>query len=264
MGKQKLSFIFDTLLIVFLTFIVIYAISSFYLSAVSSTVISLSVSLAVLFFYDRRSRTKIDEIKTKKENDKNYEDILYTLRINSDNKNYEIIKSVLKNENKSPYFSNGKLCTADGYSVFCKFGYEPTTADELLQYLKNLNSNEKVIIFSYAFSKTALNLRSEFNDKILLIDYDKLFPFLKKTNFEFLEKPFVKKPLKEKLFSLFSQSFSKKNLIKTTLYGVLLMVISRFVFFPTFYVITGSILLIYSVCILFFSKSPKKSNGKLY
>ena len=67
---------------------------------------------------------------------------------------------------------------------------------------------------------------------------------------------FIPKKAKTKISTLFLSTFDRKKVKTFTLYGVALLIMSNFVFFPIWYIISGSIFLAYAIIIKFFAPKP--------
>lgn len=112
-----------------------------------------------------------------------------------------------------------------------------------------------IVIISASFSKTALEYEKALNTLLLkteafltaLQDFN-LLPNMQKT------------PLKKQNF--FAKLFKKVNGLKFIAYGVCLLLLSFVVFYPTYYIISGSIFTFFGIFALVFGKRQPNNDNK--
>ena len=88
-----------------------------------------------------------------------------------------------------------------------------------------------------------------------LAPLSEFFPLLKKA-LTLPEGGVLPNKKKAGFFNLLKATFIKGKAKTLALYGSFLLIMSRFVFFPIWYIISGSIFLIYAITIKFFAPKP--------
>ena len=165
--------------------------------------------------------------------------------------NYEIIdNSILLKDVKS--------------QVFISFTFEKTTAKEIISFYKNTKKGYKTIILSNDYTDEGKKLLDSFSIRIKLFNLNDVYLSLKSENLLpqlTVPKNVSIKNKKETLKVFFIKSNSKKPLF----YGIVILLLAPFSFYPIYYIIFGCLLLTLSVFMRFFAKDtptvPKGINN---
>ena len=238
MNKTVLSYFLDGVSVAFISFFIAYGLSVFYMRKEFPSVIlgvcASAITVSVYLLVCRKTRKKVS---VKKGEQKEYENFLTTLRFSKDEEISRLIESL-------PAYKD--------FSVKFKFGFSATTADDLLFAYKSVNEKEKLAFFSIEFTPEALKLAKETGEKIKLVSGEELYKALKEI--EKLPKPLTVNSEKNyKFLTLLKSTFQKKKVGTIAFYGATLLVLSRFVFYPLFYIVTGTAFLLYALTIKFFA-----------
>lgn len=108
--------------------------------------------------------------------------------------------------------------------------------------------SEKTIIISSGFTKNLTTFSDSLN--LTLITTAEVIPLL-------IERKLIgyEKPLKQKKENLFFRLFKKANGTKTIIYGATMIAFSFFVFYPVYYLVSGTIFIVFGLIAKFFGRS---------
>ena len=148
--------------------------------------------------------------------------------------------------------------------VFVSFTFEKTTAKEIIEFYKNTKKGYKTIILSNDYTEEGKKLISSFYIRIKLFNLNDAYLSLKSENL--LPPLTVSKNVmvknKKETFRLF---FVKSNFKKPMFYGIIILCLAPFSFYPIYYIVFGCFLLVLSVFMRFFAKDnlpmPKGINN---
>ncbi len=255
MSKTFISYVFDGVSTAFMGFLTAYAVSFFYLKArLAAAVIGVSISVATVCVYIIIARKKRSKILIKKSDENGLVSCRRTLCLKETSAALSLIVSALKKtenqivEKNEKSYLNGKL-------VCCRFSVEPLSADEILQVYKSERC--QLIFFGNEFTESAKHITDYIGKDITLVDMPSVYKLLK--NAELLPETETKTVnRKEKIKSLFVATFQRKKAGSFALYGSVLLIMSRFVFYPLWYIISGTIFLLYAITVKFFAAKDEK------
>lgn len=142
----------------------------------------------------------------------------------------------------------GESLNVDGIYVLPIFTMEPLSADMVAHTIRDYGA-QKLTILCKALSAEAEKLLATFSIKAAT--EKEVYELFTRTNT--MPNPFIcgEKP-KRTIRSKLKRTFSKKNAHPFFVSGSLLLIMSLFTFFPTYYIITGSILLGCALFVRFF------------
>lgn len=249
--KNLFSVIVDSIFCAFIVFIV----SKFILSLLIRNDLSIgfSIMLAVCFwavffrwFNKKRAFNKISLAEQKKARLS-----LTQLAFMSDLELCSLFFAVFSKLGLRPQRRGNKLYLPEkDCLVFFCFSLDGIRKSQVIKYYNLLQKNQTAVIFGKEFSNEIKDFCRYFEDKILLVDGEKTFSILKKADvfpenkiLFFVEK---KKPLD------FSLLLHKKRAKNYFIFGLLFLLYSFIVPIKLYYIILGSLLLIFSLlCALF-------------
>ena len=134
----------------------------------------------------------------------------------------------------------GKRVICGGQSYFFNFKMQPISEDDVARVIKFKTPDEKIIYCNGA-SPEAAALAEHFTVKISGID--EVFALLKKNNL-LPEKYVYEDAKKVGFFKRVKSRFSRKLCVPLFWSGAALLALSYFTFFPIYYIISGSIMLL--------------------
>lgn len=161
---------------------------------------------------------------------------------------------------KTTILENSLLIPKTSTQIFPLIKPEKITLSEIIEIRKNVNSTNKVIVLGVDFSEDISKIIKRLNLDISLIRTSDFLSALNEKNL--LPKIEIVSESKPKLNarSFLKKVFSKTNAKKFFLAGILLSIMSFFTFYPTYYLILGTSLMITSVILRL--KEDKKTPSK--
>lgn len=262
MSKSKLSVYFDTLLISTISCFLIYIwINRRIKNANLSFFICILIYILLFFVIFKHIKNKYNINKLKLSDKKNADNYLLYLTYSTDENNIDffnkllktnhIESNILKNENAYFFINLKSALSANDFHIANNFYQKTNKSIPLIficttktQEFDNLTSNSPISykIFSYY-------------ELYLIMKQYGIFPtdlVIKKNNFSKL-KMFKNKSIK---------SLTKNNFFKFLLSGLSLILISIFIPYSYYYLIFGTVLLIFSIICLFNKNSKNLLNNK--
>ena len=239
MNKTLLSYISDGIAVAVICFTLSFALSNYFIGrGVQNFIIAVSLTVAVSSAYILVSKTRRKRFSVKRADEKSYESLVNSLRLMSETEADKFILSL-------------GLGSA-GHKKVCKFSFKAVDKDDLLFALKTTPS-AKIDFFGVDFDVDAIAFSETIKDKIEVFSGKQIFDAAK--NSGKLPKENRACDLKsQKVKTLIKASFQKGRAGKIALYGAAMLILSRFVFYPIWYIVCGSAFLIYALAIKFFAK----------
>ncbi|MBQ7373188.1 MAG: hypothetical protein IJW64_01320 [Clostridia bacterium] len=255
MFKFKISEISDGLFILGSAFLIAFVTGYYFLkNNVTAILISTPCSIILFCVYMLFLKKKKGKLLIKREDEEKYVKCANALCLENKEFGENVVFSTLASLGKNPVkVTNGIVCENDFYYV--KFSYDKITAGNLANAYKKTPKSKNLVFIAITFSDDALAFASGFFTRIKLLTLSEIFPFLQKAN-TLPNGGFIPKEQKTSFLNLLKQTFQRQKAKTFALYGSFLLIMSRFVFFPTWYVICGSIFLIYAITIKFFAPKP--------
>ena len=258
MFKFKLSDISDGLFILLSSFSIFFVILYYYLkNNVTAILLSVAFSAIVFCLYMIIKRKKKGKLSIKKEDEESFLKCVNAMCLLPNKECFDIIYETLLRLKKEPIKVENGIVVSDNF-IYCKFSYDKISVSNVVSAYKKSPKGKNLVYLGVEFSPECEEFVNGFIKRIRLIKLSEIFPFMKKVN-TVPSGGFL--PLKKKIgfFTLIKQSFSKKKAKGYALYGIALLIMSNFVFFPLWYIISGSLLLIYAIIIKFFAPTPTEN-----
>ncbi len=255
MLKIKISVISDALFVLFSSFVLFFTITFYFLKD-NLFAILISVFLSIITFcaYMLLYKKKRGKLKIKREDEESFLKCTNALCFSSDEDCKKTVFTALERINKKPVKAeNGIICGEDFF--FINFSYDSITAGGVTNAYKQTPKGKNLVYLGVSFTPEATDFANGFSGRIRVIPLSEFFVILKETN-TLPEGGILPKENKISFFELLKASFSREKAKKFALYGAFLLAMSRFVFFPVWYIISGSIFLIYAITIKFFAPKP--------
>ena len=255
MSKIRISSISDGLFIIFSSFLTSFTIA-FYMLKNNVTAILISIPISVITFslYRLIIKKKKGVLTVKKEDEERFLKCTSALCLASDLQNTKRVFSTLERLGKKPFLTeDGILCGGDFF--FTSFSYDPVTVNGVVNAYKKTPKGNNLVYLGIIFSNDAIAFTDGFSNRIKLITLSEFFPLLKKAQ-TLPEGGFLPNKKKIGFLNLLKATFSKGKARTFATYGSFLLIMSRFVFFPIWYIISGSIFLIYAITVKFFAPKP--------
>lgn len=252
MKKIKIPEISNGLFVLLLSFIISFVITFYFVKDnILSIFLAVAVSLFVFCLYSLYIRKKTGKLAIKREDEESYIKCVNAMCFLSREQCEKVIFDTLSSLNKSPVKTMGGITVENKFFYF-KFSYDKITVTDIIRAYKKTPQSKNLCFIGISFSQDCEDFINGFESRISLIPFSKFFPLIKKTG-NIPDGGFLPKKRKAGFKSLLISSFSKKKIKPFTFYGLALIIMSNFVFFPIWYIISGCLFLIYAILIKFFA-----------
>ncbi len=255
MKNFKASIFFDCFFIFISAFFFSFAIIrynrvNFTPSLIFSVLIALVLSLSYLIFIILKKQSAF----YKEEEINRINSLLTELCFMGEDALLELFYKFYKKQGLNAEIINDAIILKDIKSqVFISFTFEKTTAKDIINFYKNTKKGYKTVVLANDYTEEGKNLLSSFAIRIKLFSLNDVYSSLKKENLLpqiTVSKNVSIKNRKEKLKGFFVKSNSKKPLF----YGIVILLLAPFSFYPIYYIVFGCLLLTLSVFMRFFAK----------
>ena len=209
-------------------------------SIASSTLIALATGvLAFLLIYSRRRK----KVLGKKEQEQRDALLLHLALERSERVRAALIEAFTKDEKEA--HCEGDVLAVDSTPLIPLFTMQPVSADAVARLIREYGP-EPFTLACNSLTPEAEKLLQSFGKSVLHADeIYALFTRTDSTPSPLICGEIPRKSIRKNL----RRSFSKKNARPFFVSGLILLIMSLFTFFPVYYLVTGSILLVASVCI---------------
>ena len=255
MFKFKLSEISDGLFILGSTFLISFVIGFYFIkNNVTSIIIAIPFAIIVFCIYMLLLKKKKGKLLIKREDEEKFIKCANALCLENREFGENVIFTTLVATGKTPAkVYNGIVCENNFYYV--KFTYDKISAGNVASAYKKTPKSKNLVYVAIDFSSDAITFAKSFYAKIKLLTLSEIFPVLKKSN-TLPSGGFIPKEQKPSFLSLLKETFQRQKAKTFALYGAFMLIMSRFVFFPVWYIVVGSLFLIYAIIIKFFAPKP--------
>lgn len=256
MKKISLSVIINTVISATLIFIVFLALISFlktktWIKILLAAIFSL-LSSTLIFLLDQNRSARRRKEKLSREFLKSGSTFLSTL---NKKQIFSLTEKLLTALNVD-YVANENFLTLNGVILCPLLFLEELSFNDVKRIVDSCcNEGKLTVIISDSFSKKAIEYEKAIN--ALYFKTEDFFTALKTYD---LLPDFQKPPLKKDNF--FAKLFKKVNGVKFIAYGICLLLLSFVVFYPTYYIISGSIFTFFGIFAIIFGKRQPDKNRK--
>ncbi len=206
----------------------------------AATLLALALGAIIFLCLSGKHRRKALSKKLQTEKDK----LMLHLALENDESVSELLLTALLADGKNASDQDGKLILDDA-SLIPIFTMQPISADTVALLLKEYGK-APFIIACNELTHEAEHLLVSFSRRF--IQGNEIFELLSRTQ-KIPEKLICGDIPRHTVRTRLRLAFSKRNAYPFFVSGAGLLVMSLFVFFPIYYLITGSLLLIASICI---------------
>ena len=255
MSNFKISVISDALFVLFSSFLTSFTIVFYFLKNNTLSIL-IAIPISIIFFcaYALIYKKKKGKLAVKREDEERFLKCTNSLCLASNEENVKRVFLTLERLGKKPFLTeDGILC--EGNFFFVNFNYDSATTGNVADAYKKTPQGKNLVYLGVNFTEDAINFADGFYPRIKLVPLSEFFPLLQKA-LTLPEGGFLPKRKKTGFFNLVKATFSKTRAKTLALYGSFLLIMSRFVFFPIWYIITGSIFVLYAITVKFFAPKP--------
>lgn len=249
MKTIKLSIIINTFFIFFTLLFSFYAIffyndNGFLASILLSALIAVIFSLGYVITAIKRG----DFIESKYDAENLLNSFNYFLFLKTKSEILKLLEDYfLQKKVKTTILENSILITKSNTEIFPIIKPEIITLSEIIEIRKSVKQSNKVIILAVDFSSEATQIIKKLNLDITLLKTSELYKSLSELNILPEIKIYNEPKTKLNLENFFKKLFAKNNAKKFLITGILLTIMSFFTFYPIFYLIIGTSLMLTSV-----------------
>ncbi len=240
MRRINLPLLLDTLFAGACAFLLFFTAIRYYTkNAVIALVFAVTACLlfgALGFLYISRKQNKKLLISR---NEKNKKLLALHLSLSSDAYVCALLSDCLKADGDKPVIKNGKILTNDCV-YFVNFKMQPLCEDDVAAIIKT-KTEKKKLLFCCAVAPEAAALAENFSIEIKQLDY--VYALLEEKKL-LPEKYIYEGAKKINVFKRIKMRFNRKICAPLFWSGAALLALSYFTFFPIYYIISGSIMLI--------------------
>ena len=186
---------------------------------------------------------------------------LYTLRVKRKVSFLDLKAADEKNmrgATQAMLLANDKTLLTVFTDYFTKIGKRPMVQNGCLVFecYKKTPQGKNLLLIGNEFSEKALSFASGFGGRIRAIPLSTVLPAVREYGC-LPETDFPRLPEKKPFRAFFRNSFERKKGKKYALYGVLLLLLSNFVFYPVWYIASGCALVVYACAVALFAPVPE-------
>lgn len=264
MTKLKLSTIIDYTLSSIFLFLVFFCWIRFYTkNLISSTICAVLITTLIIILYTKLKRKKNEKQNITKQDKKNADFASLQLSFMTNTQVINYFKAILKTNYQISVYENFIIMDENTTNatlfipMFFKESVSKTDISNIFALAKQFNCN-KTIISANKFDNEAVVLSTKINNlQIFLWDHLNTYNNIIKNN---KLPPKVVDTSVEKLTfkQIVMYALSRKRIKNYVLFGIILILSSFFVYHKIYYLISGSILLILCIVIMFL---PQKQNN---
>ena len=264
MFKYKLPYLSDGIFVFITSFFLSFTIFNFYIGIRwAAIILSLDLTVAITMLYAFNAKKKYGKLTIKFSDRKKAENLLDFLCLSSDEIIAKKISEHLKNNDFEVIYTEKYKIRCKDKTIFYVFKYDDVSKQDIADVFKSKDRDEQIELWCVKISDEAMKFAEKiFGKHIKIVDFKMIFQMFYTDKIQPLTLPQTKDK-KAFLLSL-KQSFDRKKSKGYAVYGVALLAMSYFVFSPLWYIISGSLFVIYALIVRFFAPSDKELNQNLY
>ena len=252
--KKSIVATISNIIFLFLTsFFLVSYLSNKILFYPANLFLGLYVSLIVLVISIAVAKRKRFNLKQKRQEENEITRIVYSLSFMSKKKGLEHFYSIIKKRDEKAKLYSNRIVLKNGDCIYNLFSFAPVTKADLVKCFNQSGTNKSIILCESAPLEVK-EFSQSFRGKIVIKEKAEVFKTYPAREFIIKDKftpiDFNKKD-KPKLKAL----LNKKNAKKLLAFGVLFLATSFFVPIKVYYIIIGSVMLLFASSVLIFSRT---------
>lgn len=253
--KMSFSLIIDVCFSAFIMFILTFVLTGYFIERRFAIAFSIILSIPVAMIAFKKITKKKENDKIKKSTQEKIDEMNNELSLYSQPDINDLFFRAFCKAGYTPLRKNGGIFINGGNDVvLIRYGESGAKKTDVLKAFNLSRPNGKAYLIAQTFSAELLSFIDRFNGAIISVDDKKVYEFLDKLNF--LPTPRLpKKTVKTKKERLKIAFFNRKKAKKFFLFGLLFLFMSLFTNLKLYYIICGSISLIYSLTLRLFGRN---------
>ena len=256
MKKYLLPYVTDGVFLGAIVFFASSTVAVYYFGKKSpSYLISFFCAVTVLALYALRVQKKVSALNLKLTDEKNMRGATQAMLLADDKTVMTVFTDYFTGIGKQPREENGYLVSGENF-ISWKIVYDPLTVNDVIEFYKKTPQGKNLLLIGNEFSEKALSFASGFGGRIRPIPLAGILPAIREYGC-LPETDLPRLPGKKPFRAFFRNSFDRKKGKKYALYGVLLLLLSNFVFYPVWYIASGCALVVYACAVALFAPVPE-------
>ncbi len=252
--KNKFAFITDIIFLSFVTFTLSLVAFNFFIPHPYSIIYSACVALLfAIFFYARSDKRRTEERESNVEK-KELSALMSELNFSTKAEQNEIIENALKKAKVEFDKKRGIILLKDKNALLlCRFSFNKITKADVVRAYNLIGRTQKAYILAENFDPDVASFADRFEKRVILVNGDKVFSFLKDNDAlpkEYKYIDFFEKKSKASLRTLLDKKKAKTFFV----FGLLFLLFSYISPLKLYYIICGCLFLIYSLILRLFGK----------
>ena len=249
------SIFLDTLFYTFITFLLCLILLCSFFSIKYALFLSLLFAFLVMLISIKSLNKKNSNLKLKNKDALKMEQLCYSLCIMQQKEKYAYLFSLLLQNNIKAEKRYGGAFIKDSNAVlYLLYDFSPLTKTQIVKTFNSVPKTTTIYILSNDFDKQTQDFANRFDGRIKLVDKKTFYLFVKEK--DFFPKEILPLP-KEKRVGLkdFATLLDKRKAKHFLLFGLVFIGMSYFAPIKLYYLICGSLFLIYAVILRAFGKN---------
>ena len=257
MKNFTVALFFDLIFTMFSVFLISLVIINYFYYPPFTVIISSALSVLSGLCFLKIGLSKRKKTQLKKSEEKLKENVLLSLNLLPEDSVLDLFFNALKKKGeKFKRVDNGFFLWEKKTFLMVKCSIDGLTKTDIVKAFNQIRQNDKAVIYSTTASKSVKDFASRFNKKIVIYDGEDTFLFLKNND----SLPSTQKALKPKKnkIPIIKTLFTKKNARNFFLFGASFLILSFFIHYKLYYVIMGTLFLLFSLTCRFYGSSYKE------
>lgn len=258
--RTILSIFLDTLFYTFITFLLCLILLCSFFPLKYSLVFSLVFAILIMLISIKSLTKKNSNLKLKNKDERKMEQLCYSLCIMKEKEKYDFLFDLLNSVGVLAEKKYGGAFIKKANSViYIFYDFAPLTKSQIVKVFNLLPKTANAFILSNDFDKDVMEFANRFDGRIKLVDKKNFYVYLKEKDFyppEVMPLPKEKKANLKYIVNLLDKRKAKHFF----LFGLVFIGMSYFAPIKLYYLISGSLFLIYAVILRAFGKNPLITN----
>lgn len=253
--KNKIPLLSDSLFLLVSTFLIVLAFLNNGMPRPLAFSIALATAISATMLFYRGKTRRENKIALKKSDERAAESLAVQMNFNSVQENLSILENAVRKANVPFRREKTALRLTEKNVVLCpRFSFDGVTKTEIALVFTALTEEETAVVLSATFSDEIKIFARRFNGRVRLTDGTVLFAKLKERDaLPPVTRAFTpqKRTLSERLQLVFLKSSARGYFTA----GTMLLILSLIVPYRLYYVLSGTLLTLFSLFLRFFGRS---------
>ncbi len=259
--KNTFAFILDVLFVLLISFILFLVLFTFFTPYPYSLIFSACIAIIISLFYFARYDKRNKKAKLSKENKKRQTLLISELNFSTTQEQNFIMENALFKAGLTVEKKRGALLLKDKDAlILMRFSFNKITKAEIVKAFNLISKRQTVYILAESFDEDIISFAKRFDGRVVLIDGEKVFCYLKEHNampLNYKYQCFLEKRKKGSFKNLLDKRKAKTFFI----FGMLFLISSYISPLKTYYIVCGCLFLIYSLTLRVLGKDLNLNIG---